>query len=248
MGVVARGAVDGASWRAEWAFTDRRGGTSVAPFDELNLGASVGDDLAHVLANRSIAAGYVGATELALVRQVHGRDVVVLEAVPAEPPDADAVVTAAPGLALGTQVADCVPILLADVARGRIAAVHAGWRGVAANVVGAALDALDSAPDDVQAWIGPAICPACYEVSEDVRDEVSRSAPDAASATSRGTPAVDLRAGVVGQLRQRGIRGEVVGGCTYESPDLFSYRRDGVTGRQMGIIVLRSSDEGSVSP
>lgn len=238
MGVVARGAVDGASYGVEWAFTDRWGGTSAAPFDELNLGASVGDDLARVATNRRIAAGYVNAEHLALVRQVHGRDVVVVDAVPETAPDADAVVTAVPGVALGTQVADCVPILIADLASGRVAAVHAGWRGVAAGIIDAAVDVLGGA-DDVHAWVGPAICPGCYEVSDEVRAEVAEAAPEAASATRRGTPSVDLRAGVLGQLARRGIAGRVVGDCTYESRDLFSYRRDGVTGRQMGIIVLR---------
>lgn len=237
MGVVARGMVDGASCRAEWLFTDRWGGSSTAPFDELNLGASVGDDPVAVIANRRVAAGYVGAERIALVHQVHGREVVELGAIPEAPPEADAIVTAVSGLPVGTQVADCVPILLADLSSGRVAAVHAGWRGVVADVVGAAVDVLGST-GDVRAWIGPAICGGCYEVSTQVRDQVADAAPGSATWTRQGTPSVDLRAGVLGQLARRGIAGEVVAGCTYESRDLYSYRRDGVTGRQMGIVVL----------
>jgi hypothetical protein len=91
----------------------------------------------------------------------------------------------------------------------------------------------------VHAWIGPAICPACYEVSEEVRDEVAAVAPAAFARTRTGTPAVDVRAGVAEQLLARGISAEIVGGCTFESDELYSFRRDAVTGRQAGVIVLR---------
>lgn len=256
MGVVARGRAEGDRYVAEWAFTDRRGGVSAGAYASLNVGGKVDDDPAAVERNRSIVASYVGADALTCVHQVHGRDVATFDRVPGvsagEPdrrglgappghpglPQADAAVTDTPGLALAIQTADCVPLLLADPTGGRVAAVHAGWRGVAADVVGAALDAL--APvGPVQAWVGPAICPGCYEVSEQVRDEVAAAAPAAAATTRAGTPAVDIRAGVLAQLAARGIVGTLVGGCTFESPDLFSFRRDAVTGRQAGVIVLR---------
>lgn len=238
MGVLARGRVDDGDTSAEWLFTDRHGGASTGAFSSLNLGASVGDDAVAVAANRAQVASWLDEPALALVRQVHGRDVVRIDEVPDEPPPADAVVTDRVGLPVATQVADCVPILLADVRGGQVAAVHAGWRGVAADVVGAALDVL-RAEGPVHAWVGPAICPGCYEVSEGVRDEVAAVVPEAASATRVGTASLDLRAGVLAQLARRGIAGTVIGGCTYESPDLFSYRRDEVTGRQVGVIVLR---------
>ncbi len=241
MGVLARGRIADGAYAAEWVFTDRHGGVSEGVYTSLNLGASVEDAPAAVAANRATAAAYLGGDALALMRQVHGRDVVQLDGCPDEPPSADAALTRTPDLILGTQVADCVPILLADLVGGQVAAVHAGWRGVAADVVGAAL-AVMAAPGPVHAWIGPAICPGCYEVSEAVRDEICAVVPEAWATTRQGTPAVDVRAGVLAQLRQHGIVGELVGGCTYESPDLFSYRRDGVTGRQMGLIVLRASD------
>lgn len=238
MGVLARGRVSLGSFAAEWLFTDRRDGRSSTPYDSMNTGASVGDDVDAVADNRRIVAGYLGADDIALARQVHGRDVVHLRAVPDQVPEADAVITDMPGLLIGTQVADCVPILVADLAGGRVAAIHAGWRGVVAGVVPAALDRL-SPVGAVQAWVGPAICGDCYEVSAQVREEVAESAPMAAAVTRQGTPAVDLRAGVVEQLRRYGIDGVLVGGCTFETPTLFSYRRDHVTGRQMGVIVLR---------
>jgi polyphenol oxidase len=241
VGVLARGVTDEGPLRAEWLFTNRRGGHSSAPYDSLNVGGSVGDDPDAVLANRAEVARLIGADRIALVRQVHGRDVAVVSAVPDPPPDADAVITDVPGLPVGTQVADCVPILLADLRGARVAAVHAGWRGVAADVIGAAIERLNpSGP--VRAWVGPAICPRCYEVSAEVRDEVGAMVPEGAASTDRGTPAVDLRAGVLAQLRRHGIAGTLVGGCTYESSDLYSFRRDQVTGRQMGVIVLREAE------
>lgn len=237
MGVIARGVVE-ADVSAEWLFTDRHDGASAGEYAALNVGASVGDDPDAVAANRALIAGYLGADTLALVRQVHGRDVARLTAPAATPPEADAVITDVPGLPVAVQTADCVPILLADLVGGQVAAVHAGWRGVVADVVGAALDEL-AAAGPLQAWVGPAICPACYEVSEEVRAQVCDAVPQAFATTRSGTPAVDVRAGVVAQLGRRGIRAEIIGGCTFESDDLYSFRRDSVTGRQAGVIMLR---------
>ena len=239
MAVLARGIAEDAGFAAQWLFTDRRDGASTGAYSSLNFGGKVGDDPAAVARNRAIIAGYVDADALALMHQVHGRTVVRFDAVPTEPPDADGCVTDVADLPLATQVADCVPILLADLAGGQVAAVHAGWRGVAADVVGAALEALD-ARGRLHAWIGPAICPGCYEVSAEVRDEVASAAPAAAATTRLGTPAIDLRAGVLSQLAARGVSGTLVGGCTFEDPDLYSFRRDAITGRQVGVIVLRA--------
>ena len=238
MGVLARGRVAHEGRSAEWVFTDRVGGASTGAYAELNLGGSVGDDPACVADNRRTVAAMVDCTGLALVRQVHGREVAHLRAIADEPPAADAIVTDQAGLAIGVQVADCVPVLLADLAGGRVAAVHAGWRGVVADVVGAALEQLMPA-GPVQAWVGPAICPSCYEVSTEVRDEVADQVPEAAAWTRAGTPAVDVRGGVLAQLRRHGIEGELIGGCTFEDPRLYSYRRDTTTGRQAGVIVMR---------
>lgn len=238
MGALARGRVAHDGRSAEWLFTDRVGGASSGAYAELNLGASVGDDPACVTDNRRAVAGLVGCTGLALVRQVHGRDVALLRDIADEPPAADAIVTDQAGLAIAVQVADCVPVLLADLAGGRVAAVHAGWRGVVADVVGAAIEEL-TPRGAVHAWVGPAICPSCYEVSAQVRDEVADQVPEAAALTRAGTPAVDVRAGVLAQLRRHGIEGELIGGCTFEDPHLYSFRRDTTTGRQAGVIVMR---------
>lgn len=240
MGVLARGRVHDGTRSAEWLFTDRLDGASVGPYASCNLGASVGDDVTAVAANRTAVAALVDQQQLALVRQVHSREVAVLDAVAEPAPEADAIVTTTLDLPIAVQVADCVPILLADLQGGRIAAVHAGWRGLVADIISATFDIL--APQGpVSAWVGPAICPGCYEVGPEVIDEVMRVVPEAAAQTRAGTPAVDVRAGILTQLARYGVSATLVGGCTYEGPHLYSYRRDGVTGRQAGVIVMRDA-------
>jgi YfiH family protein len=151
-------------------------------------------------------------------------------------------VTSTPGLVLVVLVADCVPVLLADAEAGVVAAVHAGREGVRRGVAPEALAAmarLGARPGTTTALLGPAVCGACYEVPAAMRAEVARVAPAAATRSRRGTPALDLRAGLDEVLRRAGV-GEVVHDprCTVEDRRLFSHRRDGVTGRQAGVVWL----------
>jgi polyphenol oxidase len=225
--------------------TERRGGRSVSPYDTFNLGDHVGDDPAAVAANRARLARELGVPEDRLVwmSQVHGTGVAVVDGPQAGPlPDTDAVVTATPGLVLGVLAADCVPVLLADHVTGVVAAVHAGREGVRRGVLPAALSAMASLgarARHVSALLGPAVCGSCYEVPEDMQADVARVAPAAAVRTRRGTPGLDLRAGLEEMLRRAGVT-EVVHDprCTVEDRTLFSHRRDGVTGRQAGIVWL----------
>ena len=225
--------------------TDRRGGRSVSPYDTFNLGDQVGDDPAAVAANRARLARELGVPEDRLVwmSQVHGTGVAVVDGPQAGPlPDTDAVVTATPGLVLGVLAADCVPVLLADHVTGVVAAVHAGREGVRRGVLPAALSAMASLgarARHVSALLGPAVCGSCYEVPEDMQADIARVAPAAAVRTRRGTPGLDLRAGLEEMLRRAGVT-EVVHDprCTVEDRTLFSHRRDGVTGRQAGIVWL----------
>jgi hypothetical protein len=225
--------------------TDRRGGRSASPYDSFNLGAHVGDDPAAVAANRERLARELGVPgdRLVWMTQVHGNGVAVLEEAPEGPvPDVDALVTATPGLVLCVLVADCVPVLLADPVAGVVAAVHAGREGVRQGVVSAALAAmtrLGARPGDVQALLGPAVCGADYEVPRALQVQVARVAPASAVRTRRGTPGLDLRAGIAEVLRGAGV-GQVVHDprCTVEDRRLFSHRRDGVTGRQAGVVWL----------
>ncbi|MFJ9647366.1 peptidoglycan editing factor PgeF [Streptomyces sp. NPDC004244] len=232
---------------AHFAFTDRWGGVSAVPYEELNLGGAVGDDPAAVLANRAIAAGALGIEpdRVVWMNQVHGKDVAVVTGPwerGAAVPEVDAVVTAGRGLALAVLTADCTPVLLADPVAGVAGAAHAGRPGLVAGVVPAAVEAmvsLGAEPGRIIARTGPAVCGRCYEVPAALRDEVAAVVPAARAETSWGTPAVDVVAGVHAQLAEAGVvdrhRSPV---CTLESRDHFSYRRDRVTGRLAGYVWL----------
>lgn len=227
-----------AGLRATAFFTARDGGVSAPPFDSLNLSHGVGDDAAHVAANRERLAVLAGAP-VAYMSQIHGA-LAALVSGSDEAPEADALITATPGLALAVMVADCVPILAHHPDSGAVAAIHAGRRGVHSGVVDAAIGRLReiAGPGAINASIGPAICGGCYEVPAELRDEVARSVPEARAETTWGTPSLDLVAAVRAQLRHAGVHVvRVDSRCTRESPDLFSHRRDGATGRFAGVIV-----------
>ncbi|MCX4693806.1 peptidoglycan editing factor PgeF [Streptomyces sp. NBC_01408] len=232
---------------AHFAFTDRWGGVSAVPYEELNLGGAVGDDPAAVLANRALAARSLGLEpdRVVWMNQVHGRDVAVVDGpwgAQADVPAVDAVVTARRGLALAVLTADCTPVLLADPVAGVAGAAHAGRPGLVAGVVPAAVEAmvsLGAEPGRIVARTGPAVCGRCYEVPAEMREAVAGAVPAARAETSWGTPAVDVVAGVHAQLAAAGVmdvRGSGV--CTLESRDHFSYRRDRVTGRLAGYVWL----------
>lgn len=223
-----------------WEFTDRRGGVSVAPYDAANLGLHVGDDRNAVIVNRSDLARRIGVSALATMAQVHG-DAVLQVSEAGEAGECDALITTEPDIALVVQVADCVPLLLADEATGVIAAVHAGWKGAAADIAARAVERMRAlGAQHIQGWVGPSICGSCYEVGPEVVEQVAAVMPTAPGRTSWGTPSVDLRAGMVERLSRLNVAATLIGGCTLEEPDVwFSYRRDGVTGRQAGVIWMR---------
>jgi YfiH family protein len=231
---------------AHFAFTDRWGGVSAAPYEELNLGGAVGDDPEAVGTNRELAAKSLGLdpTQVVWMNQVHGADVVEVSAPWGERkvPEVDAIVTAERGLALAVLTADCVPVLLADPVAGIAAAAHAGRPGMIAGVVPAALRAmteLGADPARIVARTGPAVCGRCYEVPEPMRADVAAVEPAAHAETSWGTPAVDVTAGVHAQLDRLGVRDRRRSPvCTLESGDHFSYRRDRTTGRLAGYVWL----------
>ncbi|MEU6305417.1 peptidoglycan editing factor PgeF [Streptomyces chartreusis] len=231
---------------AHFAFTDRWGGVSAAPYEELNLGGAVGDDPGTVTANREIAAKSLGLDpgDVVWMNQVHGSDVTVVDGPWRDRPvpEVDAIVTARRGLALAVLTADCVPVLLADPVAGVAAAAHAGRPGMIAGVVPAALRAmteLGADPARIVARTGPAVCGRCYEVPDAMRAEVAAEEPTAYAETSWGTPAVDVAAGVHAQLARLGVHDRAQSPvCTLESGDHFSYRRDRTTGRLAGYVWL----------
>lgn len=224
-------------------FTTRRGGVSVAPYDELNLGGAVGDDPAAVRVNRAVVAEQVGvpAERFVWLRQVHGSTVVLVDGTESGPPtECDGVVTAAPGLVVGVLAADCVPILAADSSAGVVGAAHAGRRGAAEGIGRRLVEVMTergATAGRIRVWLGPAICGRCYEVPSGMRDDVEGALPGSACVTESGTPGLDLRAGLRQQFEGLGITAIVVDSrCTYTDPDLFSHRRGAPTGRQAGLV------------
>lgn len=234
--------------RVRRVVTTRAGGQSRPPYDTFNLGDHVGDDVGDVYANRKRLAAELGLAEdrLAWMEQVHGRTVTVVDGSETAAAEAtDALVTAEPGLALVVLVADCVPVLLADAEAGVVAAVHAGRVGARVGVVPAALEAMRSLgaePSRIEALLGPAICGDCYEVPADMAADVEKHVPGSACKTRKGTTGLDLRAGLWRQLADLGVgKIGVDPRCTYEDKTLFSFRRDGTTGRIAGITWLDAS-------
>ncbi|MEU5085862.1 peptidoglycan editing factor PgeF [Streptomyces sp. NPDC021356] len=232
---------------AHFAFTDRWGGVSAVPYEELNLGGAVGDDPAAVGTNRELAAKSLGLDPARVVwmNQVHGAEVAVVDGpwdAAAGIPCVDALVTTRRGIALAVLTADCTPVLLADPGAGIVAAAHAGRPGMVAGVVPAAVRAmveLGADPARIAARTGPAVCGRCYEVPEAMRAEVGAIEPAAYAETSWGTPALDVSAGVHAQLERLGVHDrEQSPVCTRESHDHFSYRRDRTTGRLAGYVWL----------
>ncbi|KZB85728.1 peptidoglycan editing factor PgeF [Amycolatopsis regifaucium] len=234
--------------RVRRVVTTRAGGASRPPYDTFNLGDHVGDDAGDVYANRKRLATELGLAEdrLAWMEQVHGRTATIVDGSETAAAEAtDALVTAEPGLALVVLVADCVPLLLADVEAGVVAAVHAGRVGARVGVVPAAIEAMRSLgaePGRTEALLGPAICGDCYEVPADMAADVEKHVPGSACKTRKGTPGLDLRAGLWRQLTDLGIgKIGVDPRCTNEDKTLFSFRRDGTTGRIAGITWLDAS-------
>jgi YfiH family protein len=223
-------------------FTDRSPGQGTAPYAGLNLGGHVGDDPAAVEANREALAAAVGVPRdhLVLMNQVHGCDVAEVSGPWVGPaPEVDAVVTRTPGLALGVLVADCVPLLLHDRAAGVVGAVHAGRPGMTAGIVGRAVAAMrDLGADAISAVVGPSVCGRCYEVPPDMALEAARVSGSAAARSWTGTSAIDVASGVVEQLAAESVVVQWIPGCTRETDSLYSYRRDGVTGRFAGVVTM----------
>ena len=214
---------------ARGLFTGRAGGVSTGPFASLNLGRWTDDDPEAVEENRRRVLALTGRAAFAQGRQVHGATVVRVADAPGEITDADGQATARDDVAAIVLTADCLPILLA--AHGAVAAIHAGWRGLADGVVEEGVRALRDVGGEgpITAAIGPAACGRCYEVNDDVRQAFGLPA------LSEPFP-IDLKAIATRKLEAAGARVEDVGICTMEDERFFSHRRDGpTTGRQAGI-------------
>lgn len=224
--------------------TTRAGGLSSGPWAGLNLGDHVGDHPATVAANRALLTQALAlpATPYWL-RQVHGTRIVPAEA--AGPyPEADGCITHAVGQVCVILTADCLPVLLCDTAGRHVAAVHAGWRGLAAGILEQAVTQLHAAgAGELLAWLGPAISGPAYEIGPEVRDAFLATHPAAHSAFTPGRPGhwhLDLYTAARQRLTAVGLTA-IHGGthCTLREPENFySHRRDRTTGRQATLIWL----------
>ena len=238
-------------------FTTRHEGVSRPPYNSLNLGTGTQDAAPNVQGNRSVLARAFGTTleNLVTVTQVHGSDLLVID----QPNDdfthfsrleCDGIVTDQPGVMIGVCVADCVPVLLFDPKLKVVAALHAGWKGTAANIAAKGVEAMvsvfDSRPGNIKAAIGPAIGPCCYEVDLQVKNGFAKQEAVwdlYAQPKEAGKWQLDLAAVNKHQLLAAGLATSNIdecGICVCCTPDsFFSYRREqGETGRQMGFVML----------
>lgn len=229
--------------------TTRSGGVSVAPRDSLNLGYKAGDDPAAVTQNRAIV-GALMPQKPRWLSQVHGTRVVTADDIPGtqeQPTAADASVAHHRGTVCAVMIADCLPVLFTNRAGTRVAAAHAGWRGLSGGVIDNTVQALRDAgddPADLLAYIGPGIGPTAFEVGVDVYEAfTARDAGAAAAFVLRGTDKpgkwlADLFTLARRALTRTGVTHVYGGGdCTYTEPQrFFSYRRDRETGRMAAFI------------
>ncbi|MDX1304566.1 peptidoglycan editing factor PgeF [Photobacterium sp.] len=223
--------------------TIRKGGCSAAPYDGFNLGLHVGDNAEHVQRNRDFLQQKL---ELSLapawLNQIHSNRVIDLEKPLSAVTDADGSYTQRSGLACAIMTADCLPVLLCDRAGTQVAAVHAGWRGLAGGIIDAALAKFSAPSSEIMAWLGPAIGPTAFEVGGEVREQFMAQDPNAEQAfVAYGDKwLANLYLLATQRLQSYGVT-QVYGGehCTFNEPQRFySYRRDPVTGRQASLIWL----------
>ena len=236
--------------RVRRVVTTRAGGRSKPPYESFNLGGGVGDDPAAVAANRARLADELGLDRDRLVwmDQIHGRNAEVVDGPRPDGVEAtDAIVTAEPNLALVALCADCVPVLLADPEAGVVGAAHAGRVGARVGVLPAALAAMEKAGaviERVEVLLGPAACGECYEVPAAMQADVEAHLPGSASKTRKGTPGLDIRAGLWQQLAAAGVaKIGIDPRCTIEDKTLFSHRREGTTGRLAALTWLDPSED-----
>ena len=219
-----------------YSFTDRTGGLSTGAFLSRNLATHVGDDQASVIANRAELENFLGLP-IQYMNQVHGDAVATVGAEIIPELTADGLVTQSVDIGLAVMVADCIPLLMAS--SKTVAAVHVGRKGLMNKVALATIQEMRSRDtSQITAVVGPSICGKCYEVSQDIYDDVAKSFPLAESKTRDGALALDLSRALIDQLESIGVKVINQGRCTVEDNNLYSYRRDGVTGRQVGVVWL----------
>jgi YfiH family protein len=228
------------------AMTNRHGGVSASPFDSLNLGTHVGDDIYSVMQNRQMLQQQLGLTcPITWLDQVHGTQVLELDSLkPTEPVIADAVYSRSAGQVCAVMTADCLPILLCNKAGTEVAAVHAGWRGLCYGVIEAAVAKFNAPNSELIAYLGPAIGPSTFEVGNEVREAFCQqdikaehcfiAHNDKYFANLEGLAQLRLRALGISHIHSASV-------CTFSDLDYFSYRRSTPTGRMASLIWINAS-------
>ncbi len=234
-----------ASASVEACVTTRRGGYSTAPYDSLNLGDHAGDDPQSVQRNREHLANVLELPSAPKwLNQVHGTT--VLNAAKIEPgAKADASFSREPGVVCAIMTADCLPVFFSDEEGREVAVAHAGWRGLAAGVLEATVDAMHAPPAQIMAWLGAAIGPEHFEVGDEVRAAFNRKDPAATQAfksSPNGRWLADIYTLARLRLEQAGVKNISGGGlCTFsDTSKFYSYRRDDhQSGRMVSLIWIR---------
>ncbi|WP_407921595.1 peptidoglycan editing factor PgeF [Corynebacterium epidermidicanis] len=226
-------------------FTTRAGGVSAAPYSSFNLALHVGDDAAAVHANRARLAESIGLPleRLVFMEQLHSNTVTYVKDATINPvPATDALVTDQRDLALVVLTADCVPMLLSDHEAGVVAAVHAGRMGARNGIVAKTVERmvqLGARPNHIHALMGAAASGKNYEVPVNMAQDVEDKLPGSRTTTTKGTCGLDIRAGIIRQLLSLGVEAiDADPRCTITDEEFFSYRREGTTGRQAGVVWL----------
>jgi polyphenol oxidase len=217
---------------ANYRFTSRAGGSSKPPFDSLNIANWVGDEPTAVASNLAAISNAIDL-DLLPMHPVHGISVQEVFGDEEILRPADILVTLQSNIALLVPSADCVSVLATTIKKRFLLAAHIGWRGAAAGIAAKILSTAELygvAANQLEIILGPAICGNCYEVSSDVQQQVAAQLPTAA--VNRGILGLDLRTGLADYFADRGASVTNTLPCTYESENLFSYRRDSKTGRQ----------------
>ena len=220
---------------AQMLFTARHGGVSIGNYTSLNLGDHVGDIPEAVVSNRRVLANMLSRIEPKFMNQVHGNQVVEVDENSSSQITADAIVTRRVGLPLTVLSADCLPILVAG--ESVVGAIHAGRKGILNGVIEQTISKMRTlGGNNLSATIGPAICRDCYEVDLQMYKDVTGIEP--ALATSLETHCLDLKRAAANQLSSQSVSVKDLEICTAHDQNFFSYRRDGSTGRNSGVIVL----------
>ena len=215
-------------------FTSRRNGASLAPYESLNLAQHVGDSAETVSLNRELLSKITGPIQF--MNQVHGDEVVEIKSL-IDDPTCDGLITSVPGIAVAVMVADCIPLLLTSTTV--VGAVHVGRRGLMNSVAVKTIESMRKlGAVQIHAQLGPSICGRCYEVPQELADEVIAKHPAASSLTNNLTPALDLPRALIAQLVAHDVTYEASPICTLEDDEYFSYRRHNITGRNAGVVWL----------